>query len=173
MKLEKDYNEQKGIEAIRHNKDLNKSISYLYSCHYESLERYILKNSGSSYDAEDIFLETMMIAITSIQEDRFRAASGMRYFLFGIAKNLWISELRKRKSAAKRAEIYDGDHSKLEDNASTGLIKKENFKLIHTLFDQMGEKCKRLLLLFYYEELSMKDIMQKEDYSSAAWKVPV
>ena len=166
MEFEKDYDDNKAIKDIGLNNDLNKPITYLYNCHYGSVERYIIKNSGSSYDAEDIFQESLMVTIKAIQENKFHSESSLKSYLFAIAKNLWISELRKRKSTSLREEIYAGENEVQADGIHQKIIKNENFALIQSLFEQLGDKCKRILLLFYYRELSMKEIMEEENFAN-------
>jgi RNA polymerase sigma factor (sigma-70 family) len=166
MEFEKDYDDNRAIQDIGLNNDLNKPITYLYNRHYDSVERYIIKNSGSTYDAEDIFQESLMVTIRSIQENKFRSESSLKSYLFAIAKNLWISELRKRKSTSIREEIYAGENDVQVDGINKRIIKNENFVLVESLFDALGDKCKRILLLFYYQELSIKEIMLEENYTS-------
>lgn len=166
MAIDKDYDDEKAIRDIGLKVDLHKPITYIYARHYNGIERYIIRNSGSSFDAEDIFQETLMVTIKAIQGDRFRADSSLKSYVFAIAKNLWISELRKRKSSSKREEVYSGDQEAQTESINNKLIKSENLKLVLALFDSMGEKCKQILLLFYYQDMSMKEIMEKENYAS-------
>ncbi|WP_158861519.1 RNA polymerase sigma factor [Lunatibacter salilacus] len=166
MTVDKDYDDEKAIRDIGLNVDLQKPIRYLYACHYNGVERYILRNSGSTFDAEDIFQETLMVTIKAIQGSRFRADSSLKSYVFAIAKNLWISELRRRKSASKRAEIYTDEQDMQIKPTTNELIRNEDFKLVLGLFESLGGKCKRILLLFYYQDMSMKEIMEAENYTS-------
>ena len=49
----------------------------------------------------------------------------------------------------------------MEETAIIGhLVNREHYILIQQLFEKLGEKCKQLLLLVYYENLSMNEIIQ-------------
>lgn len=166
MTDDKDYDDEKAIQDIGLKVDLKKPLRYLYARHYNGVEQYILRNSGSMFDAEDIFQETLMVTIKAIQASRFRSDSSLKSYVFAISKNLWISELRRRKSASKRAEVYTGEQELQMEPINKVLIRNENFKLILRLFESLGGKCKRILLLFYYQDMSMKEIMEEENYTS-------
>ena len=70
----------------------------MYDGYYRYLENYVLQNSGSTDDAADIIQETFLVFIKTVEENKYRQESGVKSFLYSIVKNLWITELRKRKS---------------------------------------------------------------------------
>ena len=56
---------------------------------------------------------------------------------------------------------YFESHKEITDQAAiVHLIKREHFSLIQQLFEKLGEKCKQLLMLVYYEDLSMQKITE-------------
>ncbi|WP_250161269.1 MULTISPECIES: RNA polymerase sigma factor [Algoriphagus] len=142
------------------------AITLLYRQYYGVLENYILQNSGSSDDAADIIQEVMLIFVQMISEGKFRAESSIKSFLYSICRNLWITELRKRKSSAARQEKYEESTEKVDSDVSESIAKTESLKYIMGLFQELGNKCKQILQLFYYEELPMKEICEKLDFSS-------
>ncbi|SHN07580.1 RNA polymerase sigma factor, sigma-70 family [Cyclobacterium lianum] len=166
MEFEKDYDDGKALRDIGLNKNLNKPISFLYYNYYRSISQYIISNSGDEFDAEDIFQEALLVAIKAIQENKFRAEASLKSYLFAIARNLWISEIRKRKSASRREEIYAAESEGATDGINVKIARKENFDLIAGLFEGLGGRCKRILLLYYYKQYSMKEIMVEEDFAN-------
>jgi RNA polymerase sigma factor (sigma-70 family) len=166
MNIEKEYDDEKAIQDIGNGKNLHKPISYVYNCHYKGIERYILKNNGNPFDAEDIFQETLMVTIKAIKENKFRAEASLKSYVYAVAKNLWITELRRRKSSSKRAEIFSSEQESVQEGVNKKLIQTENLKLIMNLFESLGGRCKQLLLLYYYQDMSMKEIMEEENYTS-------
>jgi RNA polymerase sigma factor (sigma-70 family) len=138
----------------------------MYDGYYRYLENYVLQNSGSTDDAADIIQETFLVFIKTVEENKYRQESGVKSFLYSIVKNLWITELRKRKSMGVRNEIFENEKESVSQDISHSLVKHESHKLIMDLFQSLGDKCRNILLLFYYENLPMKEIMEKEDFSS-------
>ncbi|WP_111669667.1 RNA polymerase sigma factor [Algoriphagus litoralis] len=166
MKLHRSLTDQEILNQISTKKDPNQAISQLYSQHYGMLEHYILQNSGSGDDAADLIQEVMLVFIKMVTEKKYRGEASLKSFLYSICRNLWITELRKRKSTAARHDRYEGEKDQLDSNISEQIQRNENLKFVMDLFEKLGEKCKQILTLFYFEEYSMKEIVEKLDFSS-------
>ncbi|MCH6198975.1 sigma-70 family RNA polymerase sigma factor [Aquiflexum sp. LQ15W] len=166
MKKNGKYSEQELISAIVNRENVNQAIRFMYEGYYRYLENYVLQNSGSSDDAADMIQEAFLVFIKVVEENKFRQDSGVKSFLYSIVRNLWITELRKRKSMEIRNEMFENAKESVTLDISHSLVKHESHKLIMELFQSLGQKCKNILLLFYYENLPMKEIMEQEDYSS-------
>lgn len=166
MKKLQEYSTEEIISAIRSKRKINEAIQYLYSSHYRYLERYVLQNNGDEDDAADIIQECFLVFIRMIEENKFRQEASVKSYLYSITRNLWITELRKRKSMAMRGEVYTKEKEVIEADVSTSLIKHESHNLIMEVFSELGEKCKSILYRFYYEDLSMKEIMTLENFSN-------
>jgi RNA polymerase sigma factor (sigma-70 family) len=166
MKKSKEFSEQEIISAIQSKEAVNSALRYLYDSYYRYLERYVLQNSGNEDDAADMIQEAFLIFIRLIEENKFRQESSIKSYLYSIIKNLWITELRKRKSMALRNEIYEIDKKEDTPDISNAIMKNESHKIIMDVFEEIGQKCRNILYRFYYEELSMKEIMVLEDFSN-------
>ena len=53
-----------------------------------------------------------------------------------------------------------------ESNIELDMEYSENQKMLGTILNQAGERCKKLLKSFYYEKLSMNKIASTQGYSS-------
>jgi RNA polymerase sigma factor (sigma-70 family) len=166
MKLSRNLTDQEILEQIRSKTNPNQAISQLYSQYYGMLEHYILQNSGSADDAADLIQEVMLVFVKLVSEEKFRGEASIKSILYSISRNLWITELRKRKSISARNERYEGEKDQLDTNISDQISRNENLKFVMDLFEKLGEKCQQILTLFYFEEYSMKEICEKLDFSS-------
>lgn len=166
MKKLQEYSTEEIISAIRSKSKINEAIQYLYSSHYRYLERYVLQNNGNEDDAADIIQECFLVFIRMIEDNKFRQEASVKSYLYSITRNLWITELRKRKSMAKRGEVFTMEKEETETDISNSLIRHESHSLIMEVFSELGDKCKSILYRFYYEELSMKEIMSLENFSN-------
>lgn len=166
MKLSRNLTDQEILEQIRSKTNPNQAISQLYSQYYGMLEHYILQNSGSADDAADLIQEVMLVFVKLVSEEKFRGEASIKSILYSISRNLWITELRKRKSTSARNERYEGEKDQLDNNISDQISRNENLKFVMDLFEKLGEKCQQILTLFYFEEYSMKEICEKLDFSS-------
>lgn len=166
MKVNQNLDDQELIEMIQTKKRQNMALDLLYRRHYGLLENYVLQNSGNSEDAGDVIQEVMLVFVQMITQGKFRGESTVKSLLYKICRNLWISELRRRKSTIARHEKYEMESEKTELDISESIARTENLKYIMKVFNQLGEQCKKVLQLFYYEELTMKEVCEKLNFSS-------
>ena len=62
--------------------------------------------------------------------------------------------------------VREKNREKEEEDISSYLSYKEAQTTIAELFERMGETCKHILTLFYYENLSMKEILKETSYEN-------
>ncbi len=81
----------------------------------DDLYRYLLSLTRDPTLSEDLLSETFVRAITSI--GTFREQSSIKTWLIGIARNVWLQHLRKRKEIiayGELSELHSGEN--MEDN---------------------------------------------------------
>lgn len=148
------------------NRDMENTIGYLYKTHYEHLARYIQYNSGSEQDAEDIFQEVVVMFIRSVQLKKFRGESSIRTFLYSLNRNTWLNELKRRGRAEVREQKYMNTED-LENYATDRMLEnREGHQVLLDTMDKLGEDCKQILLLYYYENQSMREIAEMTHYEN-------
>ncbi len=137
--------------------DRSKALEYLYEKNYPGIARFILSNSGNEADAKDIFQDGLIVFYEKVLHPKFVKTSTLKNFLFGICRNLWLKRLRKASS--KREESTDEIKESLlvEDTSELELMREQD-ELVANLLQQLDEKCRKVLILFYFERKSMRDI---------------
>src|SRR5579885_2441074 len=95
MHVARNYSDQELIAALKDNRQMDDAIKFIYKNYYGQLENYVLNNNGSEQDAGDVIQETIVAFIGIVQEDKFRGDASVKSFLYSIAKNIWLSEMRK------------------------------------------------------------------------------
>lgn len=154
------------IESLKSDRTTDQAIRSLYRDHYESLSWYVMNNNGSEQDAEDIFQEVMISFIDLVRKNRFRGESSIRTFLFSMNRHHWLNELKRRGRAMVREEKYERMQDRVADDPGAMMAGRESGKEIMALVEQLGESCKKILLLFYFEELSMREILEQMHYEN-------
>lgn len=117
---------------------------------------YIKRNSGTEADAEEVLQEAVVILWEKVRGGSFEAQSRLSTFLMGVIKNLWARRLAHRRREAPLAEDFDppsGDESLLD-----GLIREEQLDAMRNAMAHISELCRKILLMFYWEEKSMEEI---------------
>lgn len=154
------------ILAIKSGENIDEAIGFIYKNYYGLLENIVLSNNGAKADAEDIIQEVLVVFIEMVNKDKYRAEASVKSFLYTLTRNLWISEIRKRSSAYKRNTTFEESRELIEGDISNYLVYHESQKLIMTLFEKLGEKCNQILTYFYYNNYSMKEILERMDYGN-------
>jgi RNA polymerase sigma factor (sigma-70 family) len=154
------------VEAIGKKEMLEQAILQLYEQHSEITRSFIMGKGGTEQDADDIFQETVVAFIDSVQKAKFREESGIRTFLISISKNLWHNEIRRRQRAGNREKLYETDREQEEEGVNEIIHDRELKSQLNQLLQELGEPCRKILELFYYESLSMKEIVSHLHYEN-------
>ncbi len=159
MKPAYKFSDQEILHNINLNKDLDESIGFLYESHYKKLSIFITQNSGTAEDAEDIFQEVVVTFIELVQEKKFRGDSSIGTFLMALNKNMWYNELKRRGRSKIRVEKFESEKITVEEDLSNILVNRELKLQVMDLVSTLGETCKKILVAFYYDNLSMSEIL--------------
>lgn len=154
------------VEAIREKEMLEQAISQLYIDHAETTRSFIMGKGGAEQDADDIFQETIVSFIDIVQKGKFRQESSIGTFLTSISKNIWYNEIRRRQRAGNREKIFEMDRNQEEGAVSETIQEREMKQQLNKLLQEVGESCRRILSLFYFENLSMKEIVSQMHYEN-------
>jgi len=117
--------------------------------------------SRNPTDAQDLVQETCARAIRaagSLRED-----SNVKSWLFTILKNIWINQLRQRRSAPKLVEL-DVDQSiadiviETSEDPLASYVSKVERERVRQAIQQLPGHFREVILLREYEELSYEEI---------------
>jgi RNA polymerase sigma factor (sigma-70 family) len=131
-------------------------LQYVYKNFYPSIHHFIITNSGSPDDAKDIFQESIIVIFRKIKEqNHFLLNSSFKTFIYSIARNLWLKNLRAQKMEGQK--IKD-QQSFIELRDEPFKVSNEDLKmsLYQKYFKQLPEDCQNIL------SLTARDIPQKE-----------
>lgn len=160
------YSDGELIAAIARGEQLNSAILFIYQRYATTISSFIIAKSGTAQDAEDIFQETVVTFIDLIKNNKYRGEASIKTFLVAIARNIWLNELKKRERSDKRAAIFEEGRPSSELDVSELIADREVKQQFHKVLTKLGEPCRKLLTLFYYEDLSMKDMLHHLPYEN-------
>lgn len=166
MEVIRNFPDSELVRNIRDGQRMDETIKAIYRSHFESLSWYVVNNSGSRQDAEDIFQEVLVNFIDLVQKDKFRGESTVKTFLFSLNRYTWLNELKRRGRALAREEKYERGQEQVELDSSHWIADREGKAAILNLVAELGDTCQKILLLFYYENMSMKEILDATDYEN-------
>lgn len=154
------------LAKLRTGSGVEEAVRAIYSDHYKRLTGYILQNNGNRQDAEDIFQEVVLAFIELVKRNKFREESSINTFLYSINRHAWLNELKRRGRALQREVKYEQGLEKMEADTSQFIDDRDNRARIASLVEGLGEKCREILLAFYFKKKSIKEILQETGYEN-------
>lgn len=159
------------IEAIKVNDIV--ALKHLYKINYPKVEVFVLKNNGTKEHAKDIFQDAFLALWKNVKQDKFvpQNESSINGYLYTIAKHKWMDYLRSKDY--KKTVVYSAltDTAALDDDLSKTTddnINDERLQNVMHAFKGLGAPCKDLLMKFYFEKKSMKDIAEELQLDAAS-----
>jgi RNA polymerase sigma factor (sigma-70 family) len=154
--------DQELLEALRGDKR-QQAFKKVYQ-NFTSIRKMVISIGGSAEDAKDIFQDALVIFYQMALKPEFKLNSSIKTLLYSISKNLWLKKVRDYKSKFIMAGTIENDYE-AEENFEQQTT--EELKTITALqvVEALGGPCKLLLQLFYYHNLSMKEIAERLGYS--------
>ena len=166
MKVAERYTDAELIAAIGDANNLNKAILFLYQQYSETTSSFIIGYGGSRQDAEDVFQDTVVAFIDIVKNGKYRKEASIGTFLVSVARNIWLNEIKKRERSGYRERQFEAGRDQKEADVSHLIGDLEKRQQLRELVNQLGESCRKVLLLFYYENLSMKEITDHLPYEN-------
>ena len=145
------------VDLIR--KDDDGALTYLYEKNIRMILKYIIQNSGSEKDAVSLLQDALVILWENVKKQDFILKSRLSTYLYGVVKNLWLRELARQRKTTALDELSanpghnPGPAEKVEEDELKTIIK--------TCMSQLSDICQKILIAFYYEELSMQEISRQ------------
>lgn len=154
------------LHALQSEEGLEGGVRTLYREHYKVVRAYVLKNSGQEADSEDIFQEVVVTFIDLVRQGKFREESSVSTFLYSLARHAWLNQLKKKGRDRIREEKYEGDREKEDRHAAQVMKDSEAMKVLMGVVHRLGDTCKKILIGFYFEKKSMKELLGVVNYDN-------
>lgn len=129
------------------------SFEQIYQSCFDPVYRYVLSLSGNEQTAEEITQETFFRAMRSL--DRFEGKSSLKSWLCAIAKNLWLSDQRRKKAQPLDDSLQLPDPSAGPEEA---IASRDESMRIHRLLHLLEEPYREVFTLRALGQLSFRDI---------------
>lgn len=129
------------------------SFDQVYQTYFDPVYRYALSLSGSPAAAEEITQETFFKALRSL--DRFQERSSLKTWLCAIARNIWVSEQRKKKGQPLDTAESHADPSAGPEES---IMRRDESMRVHRLLHHLDEPYREVFTLRTLGQLSFRDI---------------
>lgn len=138
---------------------------------YERYRREFLQWIRKEYscdedDAKDIYQLVTLVFYDNVKSGKLQhLISSVKTYLFAIGKNIALETMRK----ASRTTRIDQEHWLREYLAETPEQPndEESFARARMALEKIGNPCRQVIELFYYQRKSMEEISQIMNYKNA------
>ena len=141
----------------------NQAFDELLNRHKERLYSYIYFIVRSRDVADDIFQETFVKAIVTLQQGRYNSDGKFSAWLTRIAHNLVIDQFRQERNE----NVISNDESEIdlfnnsaysEGTIEARMVNTQVLKDVRRLVNSLPDNQREVIYMRYYQSLSFKDI---------------
>ena len=140
------------------------SLLDIYRARRRALERYVQRLLGNADEAAEVSQEAFLRVYAAELGEQTPVSEAL---LYTVARNLALSELRKRTSRATDA-VGDWDDLRVEDtgpSVETLMQNRQRVAAVEAAMDRMAPKCLEVFRLRKIDNLSHAEIARQLDIS--------
>ncbi|MFN3840852.1 MAG: RNA polymerase sigma factor [Cyclobacteriaceae bacterium] len=134
-----------------------RALEFLYKKYYRMMTKMVITNSGTEEEARDIYQEALVVFWQKAVSGKLVLTSKMSTFIYSICQNLWRKELDRKKRLS---------HEEKDVPVTIDTESEERNKIIARCIDQLGDTCKKVLMYYYFDEMSMQEIADKLGFAN-------
>ena len=141
----------------------NSAFDILLNRHQDRLFNYIFFLVRSREVAEDIFQETFVKAIVTLQQGRYQPDGKFSAWITRIAHNLVIDQFRQERNenyvSNDESEVDLLNNATLvEGTIENRMVNEQVLADVRALIDELPDCQREVLYMRYYQDLSFKEI---------------
>src|SRR5258706_1686511 len=134
-----------------------KALEFIYKKYFRMMTKLVITNSGTEEEARDVYQDALVVFWQKARSGNLVMTSKMSTFIYSICQNLWRKELDRKK----RLSNEEKDSPVTLDTETA-----EREKIIAKCINQLGDTCKKDLMYYYFDEMSMQDIADKLGFAN-------
>lgn len=138
------------------------SFDLVYKTYYNSILAFLLKKTCNKSVAEDLTSETFIKFLVSLNRYEHISKARLGSYLYSIAFRNFVDFFR----ANRRAEMLDidgifSDRFLIDPVLENQIDRKIRKSLLFNAIDLLGEDYKKVIEMYYFQELSYNEIQTK------------
>jgi RNA polymerase sigma factor (sigma-70 family) len=135
-------------------------LTHLYRRAFPPVRRYVSGHGGTLQDAQDVFHDALVILYEQAVGGTLVLTAAASTYLVGISRNLWHHEQRRR--ARLPHEAWPDELNQTTEESAP----EESGLAVLDYVERLGEKCKNILLAFYYFQQPLTQIAATHHFRS-------
>ncbi len=142
-----------------------KVFEYIYEKYGPKVLGYVIKNSGTQADGEDILQRTLTTVWENIVSGKYINEGKLEAYFHRIATFLWLETLRKRRNTPLKRETNDFVNeikdTTTQETLADAILKNDQIETMQAALAQIPEDCQALLKAFHFQDVPLKDLAQQ------------
>ncbi len=148
-----------------------RALAHLYRLHWPMVSHFVLQNSGSEDDAQDVYQEGVMVFYEKVRDGSLELSCQIKTYLYAVCRRLWLKRLTSKSRFGVRLLDEQEHGSLLNTGAEEDLLMAEEqdrqFTTMDEALNHLGEPCRSLIEGFYLLDKSMQDLTAEFGYTNA------
>ncbi|MFT2010336.1 RNA polymerase sigma factor [Pontibacter sp. 13R65] len=133
------------------------ALEKIYAKAYPMVLHYVKQQHGSPDDAKDLLQEAMILFYEKIVHKELTLTAAPTTYIMAVCKNRWRRELEKR---SRHQELSAAVAEQLPQEANAEAPAAD----LAAFVEQLGAKCRDILVSFYYLGQQLEQIAQQHQY---------
>jgi RNA polymerase sigma factor (sigma-70 family) len=170
-KSSKSFSEAEILQALQSGEGVKRQqfSGILYEKHFEYIYTGVKRYNISFETAHDAYGDAIIKVCRKVQRGEFRGESKLSSYLFRAFSNRCVDKIRRSASNLITDDIEE--HYDLPDKALTimqELELQEQWEEVSKHLDELGERCRHLLIDTEYYGYSLQEVADRRGISNAA-----
>jgi len=143
------------------------ALAEIYSEYREGFLHWITNTHQCTRDeAVEIFQHSILTFYENVVEGSFEGlkTAGIKTYIYSIGKNKLLGDYRKNMRISSTESVDAEENSEIVVDVEH--IKSQKLETIKKAIQDLGDPCKKLLELFYFNNLSNDEIAEIMDYKN-------
>lgn len=113
---------------------------------------------------EEVVQESSIAFAMKIQSESFQLTSKLSTFMYSIARNQYLKQIKKKGLSV---DVDPNELNTIEESKEDLLELENRMDKVERAFVALGEKCRDILRMFYFEKMQMEQIALQLNYANA------
>lgn len=135
---------------------------------FPPISKYVLSNSGTKEDAQDVFMYGIGELFFKAQQGTLRQEAQLSTILYAICRNHWLKTLKKNNP---NAELTNDLENVLTDIDTGDEEDWERILVIRQQMEHLSKTCRRLIELVFHTDMDMQQIAAELGLTYASVRV--
>jgi RNA polymerase sigma factor (sigma-70 family) len=144
-----------------------KGFQKLYA-YFPVIQKWLVANGCEKNQSQDVFQQALLVLCEKCQDPKFELTASIETYLFSVSKFVWYNY--SRKNSRKNLPLRQVPTELLELTASNDLdaLYEKETKLDYAFkaLEQISERCRTILQLFYLKKKTMAEIAKQFSFKS-------